>query len=77
MRVEAFSEFAQEARERQFADKDHEVFVDETVVVEQPMATWGRKAVYLSSGLGHTNGGPLILPTSILPYMPRMMPYPH
>ena len=32
MRGEAFSEFAQEARERQFADKDHEVSVDETVV---------------------------------------------
>ena len=32
MRVEAFSEFAQEARKRQFADKDHEVSVDETVV---------------------------------------------
>ena len=32
MPVKAFSEFAQEARERQFADKDHEVSVDETVV---------------------------------------------
>ena len=32
MRGEAFSEFAQEARERQFPDKDHEVSVDETVV---------------------------------------------
>ena len=32
MRVDAFSEFVQEARERQFADKDHEVSVDETVV---------------------------------------------
>ena len=31
MRVEAFSEFAQEAREK-FPDKDHEVSVDETVV---------------------------------------------
>ena len=32
MRVEAFSKSAQEAQERQFADKDHEVSVDETVV---------------------------------------------
>ena len=32
MRVEAFSKSAQEARERQFADKDHEVSVDQTVV---------------------------------------------
>ena len=32
MRVEAFSDFSKEARERKYPDKDHEVSVDETVV---------------------------------------------